>query len=349
MGIAAASHTKQKRKEGDGLFPEVIYYEKAALAYKLGEELRRKYTHTEWIPIENHNNIEEMRKRPNKDFGKMKQYLIVGIRKTHRYVENHKVSDYLVPYTSSGCTAMCLYCYLVCNYNKCSYLRVFVNREQMLERLIRHAQRADREMVYEIGSNSDLILENTITGNLEWTIREFVKNPSGILTFPTKFDMVEPLLELDHKRRVIIRMSLNPQEIIRTVEFGTSPLNARIRALNAVCGAGYRVGILIAPVIMVEGWKTLYEQLIRQMADQLTERVKKEAVIEIIFMTYSFVQNAINTEAFPKAVNLYEKEQMTGRGRGKYCYRKELREDGEIYLRSLIGRYLKDMKILYVV
>ena len=331
------------------MFPEVIYYEKAALAYKLGEELRRKYTHTEWIPIENHNNIEEMRKRPNTDFGKMKQYLIVGIRKTHRYVENHKVSDYLVPYTSSGCTAMCLYCYLVCNYNKCSYLRVFVNREQMLERLIRHAQRADREMVYEIGSNSDLILENTITGNLEWTIREFVKNPSGILTFPTKFDMVEPLLELDHKRRVIIRMSLNPQEIIRTVEFGTSPLNARIRALNAVCGAGYRVGILIAPVIMVEGWKTLYEQLIRQMADQLTERVKKEAVIEIIFMTYSFVQNAINTEAFPKAVNLYEKEQMTGRGRGKYCYRKELREDGEIYLRSLIGRYLKDMKILYVV
>ena len=97
MRIAAASHTKQKRKEGDGLFPEVIYYEKAALAYKLGEELRRKYTHTEWIPIENHNNIEEMRKRPNKDFGKMKQYLIVGIRKTHRYVENHKVSDYLVP------------------------------------------------------------------------------------------------------------------------------------------------------------------------------------------------------------------------------------------------------------
>ena len=72
-------------------------------------------------------------------------------------------------------------------------------------------------------------------------------------------------------------------------------------------------------------------------------------MIEIIFMTYSFVQNAINTEAFPKAVNLYEKEQMTGRGRGKYCYRKELREDGEIYLRSLIGRYLKDMKILYVV
>ena len=328
---------------------DAVYYEPDSLHYPLGKQLKEQYGDLPWFPIENHNRIEEMQQQPNSRFAQLKRHLVVGVRKTHKYVENFKISDYLVPYTSSGCTAMCLYCYLVCNYNKCSYLRLFVNREQMLERLIRHAQRADKEMVYEIGSNSDLILENTITGNLEWTIREFVKNPSGILTFPTKFDMVEPLLALDHKRRVIIRMSLNPQEIIRTVEFGTSPLNARIRALNAVCDAGYRVGILIAPVIMVEGWKELYEQLIRQMAEQLTDRVKKEAVIEIIFMTYSFVQNAINTEAFPNAVNLYEKEQMTGRGRGKYCYRKELREDGENYLRSLIGRYLKGMKILYIV
>lgn len=33
-------------------------------------------------------------------------------------------------------------------------------------------------------------------------------------------------------------------------------------------------------------------------------------------MTYSYVQNAINTEAFPQADRLYEKELMTGRGRG---------------------------------
>ena len=28
----------------------------------------------------------------------MKRNLIMGIRKTHKYVENHKVSDYLVPF-----------------------------------------------------------------------------------------------------------------------------------------------------------------------------------------------------------------------------------------------------------
>ena len=81
-------------------------------------------------------------------------------------MENHKVSDFLVPYTSSGCSAMCLYCYLVCNYNKCSYMRLFVNREQMLQKIIKTSNQSERELTFEIGSNSDLILENEITLSL---------------------------------------------------------------------------------------------------------------------------------------------------------------------------------------
>ena len=114
------------------MVPRRIYYEPSVLGYELGKILRQKFSDVPWIPIENHNNIEELRQRPNSDFARMKQYLIVGVRKTHKYVPNHKSSDFLVPYTSSGCSAACLYCYLVCNYNKCSYLRLFVNREQML-------------------------------------------------------------------------------------------------------------------------------------------------------------------------------------------------------------------------
>ena len=76
--------------------------------------------------IENHNNIEELRKSDNKAFARLKQYLIIGIRKTHKFVPNKKISDYLVPYTYSGCVAMCLYCYLVCNFNKCSYFGILI-------------------------------------------------------------------------------------------------------------------------------------------------------------------------------------------------------------------------------
>ena len=331
------------------MFPDKIYYEPASLEYELGRHLKEKYSDIPWIPIESHNKIDELRTRPNKDFPSMKRYLVIGVRKTHNYVPNHKVSDFLVPYTSSGCTAMCHYCYLVCNYNKCAYLRLFVNREQMLKKLMDHGERMQKDFTYEIGSNSDLVLENTITGNLAWTIENFSKSKYGFLTFPTKFNQVEPLLGLEHRGRVIMRMSVNPQSIISRFEPGTSGLKARISALNAMCDAGYRVGLLIAPVILTEDWKELYADLITILSETLTEKAKKQAAIEIIFMTYSFVQNAINTEAFPDAELLYDKELMTGRGKGKYCYRNDLREDGEIFLRQQIGEKLKEMSILYVV
>lgn len=327
--------------------PDKVYFEPEVLDYTLGKQLKEQFGDIEWRPIENHNNIEELRKKENKEFANMKQLLIIGVRKTHKYTENQKVSDYLVPYTSSGCTAMCLYCYLVCNYNKCSYLRLFVNREKMLDRLIRTAEKSEKELTFEIGSNSDLVLENTITGNLPWTIENFLKSKKGKLTFPTKFNMVEPLLNLSHEGRVIFRMSVNPQYIISSAEVGTASLKHRIEAINKMAEADYKVGMLIAPVIMVEDWKVLYTELLDQLQEGLSEKMKKQMFIEIIFMTYSFVHRKINNEAFPEAIELYDSVQMTGRGMGKYCYRPEFRAEGEAWLRDEIERRFGKDKILY--
>lgn len=327
---------------------DAVYYEPGALNYELGAMLRAKYADLPWQEIENHNHIPELTAAENREFPKLKNHLIIGVRKTHRYVPNHKVSDWLVPYTSSGCRAMCLYCYLVCNYNKCSYLRLFVNREQMLDGILKKANAAPSPQTFEIGSNSDLVLENTITDNLRYTIERFGREGRGYLTFPTKFDMVNPLLHLDHKGKTIFRMSVNPQEIVQKTEFGTSPLKERIQALNDMAEAGYPVGLLIAPVILLPDWKRLYGELIDQLADELSEKVRQTGFLEIILMTYSFVQNAINTDAFPGAVPLLDREIMTGRGRGKYCYRNEIRSEAESFLRDKLSRQLGTMPILYI-
>lgn len=331
------------------LQPTKIYYEPASLDYELGQTLYKKFPDVPWIPIESHNNIEELRNNENSKFPEMKQFLILGIRKTHKYVPNYKSSDFLVPYTSSGCSAMCLYCYLVCNYNKCSYLRLFVNREQMLAKIIKTANKSEKELTFEIGSNSDLVLENTLTSNLEWTIEEFARNEKGFLTFPTKFDFIDPLLPLNHRGRIITRMSVNPQEIITRIEFGTSPLQRRVNALNQLCAAGYKVGLLIAPVILVENWKTLYSDLLAFLAENLSDRVKREMFVEIIFMTYSYVHRAINNDAFPNAVELYDPQKMTGRGMGRYCYKPSVRAEAEQFLRDEFAKYFDLSKILYIV
>ena len=326
-----------------------VYYEKEVLNYEQGRKILKMYKDIPQIEIKSHNSIKELQSSENKDFTKLKRYLIIGIRKTHKYVENFKVSDYLVPYTSSGCSAMCLYCYLVCNYNKCSYLRIFVNRDEMINRIIKKVNASDKELTLEIGSNSDLILENLITNNLTYTIEEFAKNGRGYLTFPTKFHMVDDLLKLNHKGRIIVRMSVNPKYIISNVELLTSSLEKRVDAINKLVDSGYKVGILVAPVILLDDYKQLYLELIEYLDKNLSTKAKEIIFFEVIFMTYSYVHTQINKEAFPKAVKIYDEEKMRGRGRGKYMYKNNCLNEGKEYIEYLLKTYFPNNKIVYVV
>ena len=161
--------------------------------------------------------------------------------------------------------------------------------------------------------------------------------------------MVDSILPLNHNGRIIIRMSVNPEEIIRKVEFGTSSLENRIIAINKLCDASYKVGLLIAPVILIDNWEQLYLELIKTLSDKLSAKVKKEMFIEVIFMTYSFVHNAINSEAFPNAINLYDTSIMTGRGRGKYMYKQPVKKFAEEKLQNWLNIYFPNNEIKYIV
>lgn len=110
-----------------------------------------------------------------------------------------------------------------------------------------------------------------------------------------------------------------------------------------------RFGILIAPVIFVDNWEELYEELIRYLRENLTEKARNRVFFEVIFMTYSYVHNAINSEAFTNSIQIYDKEKMTGRGRGKYMYKKDIREEGDRFFRDKLGKYFNDNKIWYIV
>ncbi|MDD4627113.1 MAG: spore photoproduct lyase, partial [Syntrophomonas sp.] len=104
-----------------------------------------------------------------------------------------------------------------------------------------------------------------------------------------------------------------------------------------------------APVVLLDNWQELYSQLIEQLADELPDKIKKELFIEIIFMTYSYIHRAINAEAFPNAVKLYDKSLMTGRGRGKYCYRSDIRLQAEECLKKLLQQKLNGIPVIYIV
>lgn len=56
----------------------------------------------------------------------------------------------------------------------------------MLDKIIKTAEKEEIDLTFEIGSNSDLILENTITNNLVWTIENFKNTNKRKADFPYK-------------------------------------------------------------------------------------------------------------------------------------------------------------------
>ena len=66
-------------------------------------------------------------------------------------------------------------------------------------------------------------------------------------------------------------------------------------------------------------------------------------------MTYSYIHTKINEEAFPNAINLYDKEKMMVRGRGKYRYKNEIVEEGKVFLKEQMEKYFPNNKIEYMV
>jgi len=81
--------------------PLRVYYEEAVVKYEQGKKLIEKYEklNIPLIPIESHHKIDELRHLPNKEFTKMKKYLILGTRKAIKLTPNDKSADFILPYT----------------------------------------------------------------------------------------------------------------------------------------------------------------------------------------------------------------------------------------------------------
>ena len=100
---------------------------------------------------------------------------------------------------------------------------------------------------------------------------------------------------------------------------------------------------------MVEDYRNLYKELIIYLKENLNKKAINSLFFEVIFMTYSYIHDKINTEAFPKAIKLYNKDKMRARGRYKYMYKENILEAGKQYIVSLLKEYFPKNEIKYIV
>lgn len=219
----------------------------------------------------------------------------------------------------------------------------------MMEQVVKKAKKLGEDRVYEIGCNSDMVLENSLTGNLKWAIERFAEIEHARCTFATKFSDVDELLNIEHNGHTQMRISVNPSEIIKRAEIGTSLLEDRIKAANKMFNAGYKVGINIAPIILLDNWKEQYSEMMDELKNGLDEGLKENTFFELIFMTYGLANENVNKAALPGTLNIFEKEKMRPKGRGKYRYKYDLSQQGEDFFKNQIREKFPKSSISYIV
>lgn len=172
---------------------------------------------------------------------------------------------------AEGCPAHCQYCYLAGSLPGPPVIRVYANLPSILANLASYTQSSDRTS-FEVSCYTDPLGIEHLTGSLAECIRYFGTCADGYLRWVSKFDAVEPLLELPHNGHTRCRVSVNATPISTRLEGGTAAVAARLNGLRKLAlpreqgGGGYPVGLVIAPIMPIEDWQDHYTDLFDQIS-----------------------------------------------------------------------------------
>lgn len=175
---------------------------------------------------------------------------------------------------AEGCPAHCQYCYLAGSLQGPPVIRAFANLPQILQNLAAY-ERPGQATSFEVSCYTDPLGIEHLTGSLSECIRYFGTREQGHLRWVSKFDAVDGLLDLPHNGQTRCRTSVNAAPISRQFEGGTASVNKRLQALRKLAlppnqgGGGYRVGVVIAPIMPISDWQIHYGGLLDQIGTAL--------------------------------------------------------------------------------
>lgn len=302
-----------KKNIDDLLSINQIYHEPDIWQYARARDIREKYPDAELVEVVAHNQIPEL-------FGfegsvedwlwNKKNVLILGVKKSLSARANTRSSHWVAPSHSNGCTMSCSYCYVPRRKGYANPITTFVNIEQIIGYLTRHAARQGSKImpdlidpkywVYEIGENGDCSVDAAICDNVRDLITLYASLPNAKLTFATKF--VNPaMLDYDPRGKTRIRFSLMPHGISKLVDVRTTPISDRIAVMNDFRRSGYEVNVSFAPVIYYPGWLADWSRLFNELNDVLDAETKAQLSTEIIFLTHNEPLHEVNMLWHPKA------------------------------------------------
>ncbi|GAA4992107.1 spore photoproduct lyase family protein [Kineococcus glutinatus] len=237
-------------------------------------------------------------------------------------------ADFSFP-LAEGCPGHCQYCYLAGSLSGPPITRVYADLPRILAGLdavvgtgtvtTGTAARGHEGTTFEASCYTDPLAIEHLTGSLAATITHFGTHDFGgdvQLRLTTKYDAVQPLLDLPHGGRTRIRSSVNVAGVER-FEGGTARVAARLAALGRLARAGYPVGLTIAPIMPVDGWRERYAELLDAAAAELAGAAGLDLTVECITHRFTPKSKDVQLGWYPRT-KLDLEESTRARKRGKF-------------------------------
>jgi spore photoproduct lyase len=262
---------------------------------------------------------------------------------------------------AEGCPAHCQYCYLAGSLSGPPVTRTYANLPEIFANLAaylgrggvtsRSRERAHEGTTFEASCYTDPLGIEHLTGSLSAAIRYFgVWDADVQLRFTTKFDAVEPLLDLPHNRRTRIRVSVNAQPALR-YEGGTASLKGRLGALRRMGLAGYRLGLTVAPIMPLQGWRDAYTNLLAAAAEALHGVAEPDLTVELITHRFTLGSKEVLQGWYPgSSLDMEEAtrtQKRTKFGSLKFVYTPDVMREMRAFFEAAVPNHLPGARVLY--
>ncbi len=242
-----------------------------------------------------------------------REVLVLGEKKSVAARPNGRSSDWIAPSTANGCAMSCSYCYVPRRKGFANPVTIFANIDRIVGYLERHAARQGpktepnqcdpTDWIYDIGENSDCSADALVSDNVRDLVELFARIPGAKASFATKL-VNRQLLDMNPRGGTRVRFSLMPEAPSKLVDVRTSKVAERIAAIDDFVEAGYEVHLNLSPVIVHEGWRHEWAELLVQVADRTSARTKAQLAAEIIFLTHNQDLHEVNLGWHPQGEDL---------------------------------------------
>ncbi|AFZ33195.1 spore photoproduct lyase [Gloeocapsa sp. PCC 7428] len=255
---------------------------------------------------------------------------------------------------AEGCPAHCQYCYLAGSLQGPPVIRVFANLPQILENLATY-ERPDTATTFEVSCYTDPLGIEHLTGSLAECIRYFGTRSDAHLRWVSKFDAVDELIDLPHNGHTRCRVSVNAAPVSGRFEGGTASVASRLQALRKLAlphsqgGGGYPVGIVIAPIMLIDDWELHYTRLFDEMSTTLD--FSCDLTFELISHRFTPKSKEVLQTWYPHSkLDMEEDKRSVKRnkfGGTKYVYDTDDMKTLRRFFEREIARRFPEARILY--